>query len=70
MLNLISDFGVFNISHPGMYSIGEGGSGSSHPPGLSAVGKEEPSMREEWLEKIGDIRWVDYCNTSMTSISF
>ena len=42
-----------------MYSIGEGGSGSSHPT-LSAggVGKEEPSMREEWMEKIGDIRLV------------
>ena len=53
-----------------MYSIGEGGSGSSHP-GLSAggVGKEEPSMREEWLEKIGDIREGEYFNSSMTTIS-
>ena len=44
-----------------MYSIGEGGLGtSSHPP-LSAggVGKEEPSMREEWMEKISDIRLED-----------
>ena len=42
-----------------MYSIGEGGVGtSSHLP-LSGgvVGKEEPSMREEWMEKISDIRY-------------
>jgi len=40
-----------------MYSIGEGGAGSSNPS-LSAVGggKEEPSIREEWLEKISEIR--------------
>ena len=40
-----------------MYSIGEGGSGSSHPTmSAGGVGREEPSMREEWMEKIGDIR--------------
>eukprot|EP00090_Calanus_glacialis_P033268 TRINITY_DN5519_c0_g1_i5.p2 TRINITY_DN5519_c0_g1~~TRINITY_DN5519_c0_g1_i5.p2 ORF type:complete len:247 (+),score=119.55 TRINITY_DN5519_c0_g1_i5:115-855(+) len=41
-----------------MYSIGEGGSGSSHLSMSAAggVGKEEPSMREEWMEKIGDIK--------------
>jgi len=42
-----------------MFSIGEGGSSSSHHPSTLITGslnKEEPSMREEWLQKIGDIR--------------
>merc|ERR1711915_215934 len=42
-----------------MGSIGEGGSSSSHHPSTLITGslsKEEPSMREEWLQKIGDIR--------------
>ena len=49
------------IFHFSMYSIGEGGLGtSSHPPlSAGAVGKEEPSMREEWMEKISDIRFDD-----------
>eukprot|EP00092_Neocalanus_flemingeri_P041714 GFUD01045435.1.p2 GENE.GFUD01045435.1~~GFUD01045435.1.p2 ORF type:complete len:245 (-),score=109.38 GFUD01045435.1:332-1066(-) len=39
-----------------MYSIGEGGVGSIQPSLSAAGGKEEPSLREEWMEKIGDIR--------------
>jgi len=39
-----------------MYSIREGGAGSSQPSLSVGGGKEEPSLREEWMEKIGDIR--------------
>ena len=46
----------FTIFHFSMYSIGEGGGGSSHPSLSVGGGKEEPSLREEWMEKIGDIR--------------
>ena len=35
-----------------MYRIGEGGSGSSHPTmSAGGVGREEPSIREEWMQK-------------------
>ena len=40
-----------------MYSIGEGAIGSSLPSLSTGEGKEEPSLREEWMEKIGDIRF-------------
>ena len=47
-------FTIFNLS---MYSIGEGGLGSSHPTmSAGGVGREEPSIREEWMQKIGNIR--------------
>ena len=44
-----------------MFSIRERGSGSSHGTPfdvVAIVGTEEPSMRDEWLEKIGDLRYV------------
>jgi len=40
-----------------MYSIGEGGAASSNPSlGAAGAGKEEPSLREEWMDKISEIR--------------
>lgn len=40
-----------------MGEVGGSGSSSSQMSGLpSTLGKEEPSLREEWLEKIQDIR--------------
>lgn len=39
-----------------MYAMGEGSSSGSQQPGSLGLGKEEPSLREEWLDRIADIR--------------
>ena len=50
-----------HIFHLNMYSIRDRGAGSSHETPLNVgalVGTEEPSMRDEWLDKIGDVKYV------------
>ena len=51
MLQLQGCCTIFSYS---MYSIGEGGAGGREHALLGR--REEPSMREEWMEKINDVR--------------
>ena len=48
------EFHSFTIFRYSMYSLQGEGVGVSHPS--LALRREEPSIKEEWMEKINDVR--------------
>ena len=53
-ISLPSEIHSLTIFRYSMYSLQGEGQGASHPS--LALRREEPSIKEEWMEKINDVR--------------